>query len=87
MYALDPEGLEARIVGAKKRKRNSHFTTKGPNSVHSVDGHDKLMGYQNSTYPLAIYGCIDTASRKLFWLRIWVSNFDPQVTGRWYLEY
>ena len=55
--------------------------------MHSVDGHDKLMGYQNSTYPLAIYGCIDTASRKLLWLRIWVSNSDPQVIGRWYLEY
>ena len=87
MYDLDPEGLEARSVGAKKRKPKGHFTTKGPNFVHSVDGHDKLMGYQNSTYPLAIYGCIDTASRKLLWLRIWVSNSDPQVIGRWYLEY
>ena len=54
MYDLDPEGLEARSVGAKKRKPKGHFTTKGPNFVHSVDGHDKLMGYQNSTYPLAI---------------------------------
>ena len=87
MYDLDPEGLEARGVGAKKRKPKGHFTTKGPNFVHSVDGHDKLMGYQNSTYPLAIYGCIDTASRKLLWLHVWVSNSDPQVIGRWYLEY
>ena len=87
MYDLDPKGLEARSVGAKKRKPKGHFTTKGPNFVHSVDGHDKLMGYQNSTYPLAIYGCIDTASRKLLWLRIWVSNSDPRVIGRWYLEY
>ena len=89
MYDLDPEGLEARGVGAKLkgRKAKGHFTTKGPNFVHSVDGHDKLMGYQNSTYPLAIYGCIDTASRKLLWLRIWVSNSDPLLIGRWYLEY
>ena len=87
LYDLDPEGLEARSVGAKKSKPKGHFTTKGPNFLHSVDGHDKLMGYQNSTYPLAIYGCIDTASRKLLWLRIWVSNSDPRVIGRWYLEY
>ena len=87
MYDLDPKGLEARSVGSKKRKPKGHFTTKGPNFVHSVDGHDKLMGYQNSTYPLAIYGCIYTASRKLLWLRIWVSNSDPRVIGRWYLEY
>ena len=87
MYDLDPEGLEAHSFGAKKRKPKGHFTTKGPNFVHSVDGHDKLMGYQNSTYPLAMYGCIDTASRKLLWLRIWVANSDPQVIGRWYPEY
>ena len=45
------------------------------------------MGYQNSTYPLAIYGCVDTASRKLLWLKIWTSNSDPQLIGRWYFDY
>ena len=59
MYALDPEGLEARAGGTKKVKQKGHFTTKGPNWVHSVDGHDKLMGLQNSTFPLDVYGCID----------------------------
>ena len=49
MYDLDPGGLKAHDVGAKKeRKQKGHFTTKGANFVHSVDGHDKLMGYQNS---------------------------------------
>lgn len=87
MCQLDPDGLDARRVGQKKKKPKGHFTTKGPNFVHSLDGHDKLMGYQNSTYPLAIYGCMDTASRKLLWLRIWVSNSNPLLVGRWYLEY
>ncbi|XP_020917211.1 uncharacterized protein LOC110254544 [Exaiptasia diaphana] len=64
-----------------------HFTSKGSNFVHSVDGHDKLMGYQNSTYPLAVYGCIDTSSRKLLWIKVWVTNSNPKVVGRWYLEY
>ena len=62
IYDLDSESLEARGVGAKGRKPKGHFTNKGPNFVHSVDGHDKLMGYQNSNYPLAIYGCIDMTS-------------------------
>ena len=38
-------------------------------------------------FPLAVYGCIDTASRKLLWLRVWVTNSNPKVVGRWYLEY
>lgn len=71
----------------KKKKAKGNFTTNGTNWVHSLDGHDKLMGYQNSTFPLAIYGCIDTASRKILWLRAWVSNSDPRRVGRWYLEY
>ena len=87
MYDLDPEGLENRRVFAKKRKPKGCFTSIGPNFVLSVDGHDKLMGYQNSTYPLAVYGCIDTASRKLLWPRIWVSNSDPLLIGRWYFDY
>lgn len=88
MYELDPEGFEARGgVGAKRQKAKGHFTSKGSNWVHSFDGHDKLMGFQNSTYPLAIYGCIDTASRKILWLKIWTTNSDPKVIGRWYLEY
>ena len=46
-----------------------------------------MMGYQNSTFPLAIYGCLDTASRKLLWLKIWTTNSDPKLVGRWYLDH
>ena len=45
------------------------------------------MCFQNSTFPLAIYGCLDTASRKLLWLRVWNKNCDPQLIGHWYLEH
>ena len=45
------------------------------------------MGYQNSTFPLAIYGCMDTSSRKLLWLKVWITNSDPQLIGRWYREH
>ena len=66
MYDCDPDGLAARgCVGAKKVKRKGNFSSKGPNWIHSLDGHDKLMGYQNSTFPIAIYGCLDTVSRKI----------------------
>ena len=89
MQDLDPCGLEARGgVGSSKRKmRKSNFVSKGPNWVHSLDGHDKLMGFQNNTFPLAIYGCIDTASRKILWLRVWITNSDPKIIGRFYLDY
>eukprot|EP00794_Sanderia_malayensis_P008459 gene8459-9364_t len=70
MTDLDQEGLAARGgVGKKKHRRKGNFTSLGPNWVHSLDGHDKLMAYQNSTFPIAVYGCLDTASRKLLWLR------------------
>ncbi len=86
MYDLDAEGLEARAPGAKKRKPKGHFITLGPDWTYSVDGHDKLMGFQNSTFPLAIYGCIDTASRKLLWLKIWTTNSNPILVGKWYIQ-
>jgi hypothetical protein len=66
MQEVDPEGLEERcVVGTGKKKMKGTYSTKGTNWVHSLDGHDKLMGYQNSTYPLAVYGCLDSASRKI----------------------
>uniref|UniRef100_A0A7M5VGW6 Uncharacterized protein n=1 Tax=Clytia hemisphaerica TaxID=252671 RepID=A0A7M5VGW6_9CNID len=64
MHKINPELLEERRPCFKKKRKKTHFVTKGPDWVFSLDGHDKLMGYQNSTFPLAIYGCMDTASRK-----------------------
>ena len=66
MSDLDPEGLETcGGIGAKKKRKKGTFTTRGSNWAHSLEGHEKLMGYQNSTFPLAICGCLATASRKL----------------------
>ena len=88
MYDLDPEGLEAcGEIGAKKKRKKGNVSSKGPNFVHSLDGYDKVMGYQNSTFPLAVYGCIDTASRKILWLRVWTTNSNPKLVGHWYLEH
>jgi hypothetical protein len=86
MFELDPDGLARRTPGAKKKKPKGHFVTLGPNWTYSMDGHDKMMGYQSSTFPIAIYGCIDTASRKLIWLKVWTTNSNPVFVGKWYLQ-
>lgn len=88
MYDLDYEGLKARSLENKNRQRvRGKFYSAGPNWVYSLDGHAKLMGFQKNTFPLAIYGCIDTASRKIMFLRIGTGNSDPRRIGMWYLEH
>ena len=88
MYDLNPEGLEQRALENRKKTRvKGRFTTAGPNWVLSLDGHCKLMGFQKDTFPLAVYGCLDTASRKLLFLRVGTGNSDPRVIGIWYLEF
>ena len=87
MYNVDPEALAERAPQYKKKKAKGNFISQSPNWVHSLDGHDKLMGYQNSTFPIAVYGCMDTCSRKMLWAKVWVSNSNPDIIGRFYLEY
>ncbi|XP_066920717.1 uncharacterized protein [Clytia hemisphaerica] len=86
MYDANPDLLEERRLQNKKKPRG-HFYSAGSNWVWSLDGHDKLMGYQNWTFPLAIYGCIDTASRKILWLKVWDTNSNPQLIGKWHWDY
>ena len=87
MYDAYPDVLEQRATQYKKKKPKGHFSSPGPNLVHSLDGHDKLMAFQNSTFPLPVNGCIDTCSRKVLWAKAWITNSDPIVIGRFYLEY
>ena len=60
MGAVDPKGLEERKPNKKNKTKQNQgkFESPGANFVFSPDGHDKLMGYQNSTFPLAVYGCM-----------------------------
>ena len=44
------------------------------------------MKYQN-TFPIAVYTCIDTCSRKVVWVKVWTSNSNPKLIARFYLEY
>lgn len=86
MAEIDPDGLEARQVHKKIKKPKVPFTSKGPMWLISVDGHDKLCGHQNWTFPLGVYGFIDTFSKKMLSLSVVHSNSDPLITGKLYLD-
>ena len=86
MYCVDPKALETRALGAKTKKRKGNFSSPGPAMLRSLDGH-KFMGYQNSTFLIAIYDRIDTASRKLLRLKFWTSNSNPVLAAKWYFTY
>ena len=58
------------------------FLFQGSDSTMSLDGHDKRCGFQNSMFPLCIYGAQDTFSSRIQFLRIWLSNNNPQIIGR-----
>ena len=88
VYAvMCPVALEERAPQFKKKKPKGNFTSCGSNWVYSLDGHDKLMGYKNSTYPIAVHSCMDTCSRKIMWIRVWMSNSDPNIIGRFFLQH
>ena len=87
MTDVDLEGLRQRQPRFKQKKEKGTFASVGPNWVVSLGSKDKLMGFQKSTFPLAIYGCTDTASRKILFLKVWTSNSNPVFVGQWYFEY
>ena len=87
MTDVDPDGLENRKPIPKKKKTKGTFSSVSPNWVLSVDGCDKLMGYQNSTFPLAVCGCMDIASGKFLFIRVWTSSNNPVYLAHWYFEY
>ena len=67
MTDVDLEGLRQRQPRFKQKKKGKGtITAVGPNWVVSLDGHDKLMGFQKRTFPLAIYGCIDRVEKYYF---------------------
>jgi len=45
------------------------------------------MGFMKNTFPLAVYGLQDVFSGYIIYLKLWTSNSDPKLVGRWYLEH
>ena len=87
MTDLDSDVLKMRQRGNKKPKEKGTFISAGADWVMSLDGHDKLMGFQNNVFPIAIYGAIDTTSTKLLWIKVWVTNRILELVARWYFEF
>ena len=75
---LDPDGVESR---KKKRLRRRAYSTKGPNYIWHIDGHDKLK-----PFGFSIHGCIDGFSRRLIWLEVNATNKNPEVIAHYYLD-
>ena len=44
------------------------------------------MGFMRDTFPLAIYGMQDVFSGRILFIKVWTSNSDPKLIGRWYYE-
>ena len=56
MTDLDSDSLKMRQPRNKKPKEKGTFISAGPNWVMSLDGHDKLMGFQITHFrPFSIY--------------------------------
>ena len=88
MTDLDSDCLKMRQPGNKKSKEKGTFISAAHNWVMSLDGHDNLICFQNNTFPIAIiYGAVDTASRKLLWIKVWVTNKIPELVARWYFKF
>lgn len=69
------------------RWSDKSFPIQGPNHTFSGDGHDKLMDFAKDTFPLAVYGMQDVFSGYLVYLKVWMSNSNPKLIGRWYLDH
>ena len=75
---IDLNGTEERKW--KKLKRRKYFST-GPNATWHMDGFDKLK-----YYGFPIHGCIDGFSRRIMWLKVIRSNYNPVVPASYDLE-
>lgn len=75
---LDPEGVELR---KKRRLVRRRYHAKGPNNIWHIDSYDKLQAYG-----IGINAAIDGFSRKVIWAHAFVTNSDPRVIGRYYMD-
>ena len=87
MNDLEPDVLEERQPCTRDKRKRGQFVTLGVNWTWSLDGHNKLMGFKNWTFPIGVYGYYDTASRKVMFLKVWTSNSSPLLVGRWYFDH
>ena len=87
MRDVDQERIENCSVRKKLKNKKQPFVSDGPGWLFLADWHDKLMGFHNSTFLVAIYGCMDTFSRYMNFIFVWDSNFNPLTIGLRYIQH
>ena len=83
----DPEELKFCHASSKKKERKSLYSCDGQLNVVALGGHKKLCGYQNWTFPLGVYVCLDAYSRKILFLSICYLNSNLMIIGRKYFQF
>ena len=66
-------------VSVSEFNRACTLSYQGVNWIWHVDQYDKL-----SRYGFCIHGGIDGLSRKLIWLKVFTSNSDPWIIGKYF---
>ena len=80
-------GLQRRKPGMKKKRVKGNFHSDGPLYLISLDGHNKLKGFDNWAFPIGVYGCIDTFSRKIMFMDVLRSNSNPISIAFCYVKF
>ncbi|KIK60684.1 hypothetical protein GYMLUDRAFT_167553, partial [Collybiopsis luxurians FD-317 M1] len=78
MHQYEPELVKQCL---HRRLKCHRFWAAGINDMLCVDQHDKLK-----YLGLALHTGIDPMSGKLKWLKVWLSNSNPRLTFRYYLD-
>ncbi len=76
---VDPDGVKERRRNAIRRRV---YQTSGPNHVCHLDGNNKLK-----KWGFGIHGAVDGFTRKLLWLKVSSTNYDPLVVATFYLNH
>ena len=75
---LDPQGVACR---SKRKRRRRKYSAKGPNWIWHLDGYDKLK-----LYGFSIHGAIDGFSRRILCFEVGISNKNPRIIGRYFID-
>ena len=65
---------------AEYRLSRRQYAVPAPNYLWHADRYDKLR------FGFAIYGCIDSYSKKVVWLHVAASNNDPEIIANCYIK-
>ena len=82
IYDVDLDALAGKgslIWEEERPKATTHHEAQTGFMLLMASMLSKSMGYQNSTLSIAVYGCIDTCSRKMLRAKVWVYLFKASL--------